>query len=84
MSIKVQHGREPVDVDFCSITADESLDDDVLQQRIHNITRQREELLLMEAELRAQAIARSRVLEIQSSCDAKITAHVNAVAKLEV
>ncbi|KAB2069892.1 hypothetical protein ES319_A08G122000v1 [Gossypium barbadense] len=78
-----EHGREPADVDFCSITADESLDDDVLQQRIHNITRQREELLQMEVELRAQAIARSRVLEIQSSCDAKITAHVNAVAKLE-
>ncbi|PPS17086.1 hypothetical protein GOBAR_AA03499 [Gossypium barbadense] len=80
---EVQHGREPADVDFCSITADESLDDDVLQQRIHNITRQREELLQMEVELRAQAIARSRVLEIQSSCDSKITAHVNAVAKLE-
>ncbi|TYH58097.1 hypothetical protein ES332_D08G131400v1 [Gossypium tomentosum] len=78
-----EHGREPADVDFCSITADESLDDDVLQQRIHNITRQREELLQMEVELRAQAIARSRVLEIQSSCDSKITAHVNAVAKLE-
>ncbi|KAG4133845.1 hypothetical protein ERO13_D08G115200v2 [Gossypium hirsutum] len=78
-----EHGREPADVDFCSITADESLDDELLQQRIHNITRQREELLQMEVELRAQAIARSRVLEIQSSCDSKITAHVNAVAKLE-
>ncbi|KAL1086532.1 hypothetical protein V6Z11_D08G121300 [Gossypium hirsutum] len=80
---EVQHGREPADVDFCPITADESLDDELLQQRIHNITRQREELLQMEVELRAQAIARSRVLEIQSSCDSKITAHVNAVAKLE-
>ncbi|XP_039009895.1 uncharacterized protein LOC120138509 isoform X2 [Hibiscus syriacus] len=79
---EVQHGREPSDVNF-SITADGSLDDNILQQQIHNITRQREELLQMEVKLRAQAIARSRVLEMQSSCDAKVAAHVNAVAKLE-
>ncbi|XP_039045250.1 putative leucine-rich repeat-containing protein DDB_G0290503 isoform X2 [Hibiscus syriacus] len=79
---EVQHGRELADVNF-SITADESLDDDILQQQIHNITRQREELLQMEVKFRAQAIARSRVLEMQSSCDAKIAAHANAVAMLE-
>lgn len=84
MLIKVQHGREPADVDFCSITVDGSLDDDILQQRIHNVTRQREELQQMEVELRAQAIARSRILEMQSSCDAKIKAHANAASKLEV
>ncbi|OMO97807.1 hypothetical protein COLO4_14351 [Corchorus olitorius] len=78
-----EHGREPADVDFCSITVDGSLDDDILQQRIHNVTRQREELQHVEVELRAQAIARSRILEMQSSCDAKIQAHANAVAKLE-
>ncbi|KAK6250797.1 hypothetical protein SCA6_004802 [Theobroma cacao] len=80
---EVQHGREPADVDFCSITVDGSLDDDILQQRIHNVTRQREELQQMEVELRAQAIARSRILEMQSSCDAKIKAHANAASKLE-
>ncbi|XP_039063174.1 uncharacterized protein LOC120207820 [Hibiscus syriacus] len=79
---EVQHGRQLADVNF-SITADGSLDDDILQQQIHNITRQREELLQMEVKFRAQAIARSRVLEMQSSCDAKIAAHANAVAKLE-
>ncbi|XVE64473.1 hypothetical protein DITRI_Ditri07aG0103600 [Diplodiscus trichospermus] len=78
-----EHGREPADVDFCSITVDGSLDDDILQQRIHNVTRQREEIQQMEVELRAQAIARSRILEMQSSCDAKIKAHSNAAAKLE-
>ncbi|KAL4325063.1 hypothetical protein GQ457_11G032320 [Hibiscus cannabinus] len=77
-----EHGREPADVNF-SITADGSLDDDILQQQIHNITRQREELLQIEVKLRAQAIARSRVLEMQRSCDAKIAAHADAVAKLE-
>ncbi|GMI95466.1 hypothetical protein like AT5G53620 [Hibiscus trionum] len=75
---EVQHGREPADVNF-SITADGSLDDDILQQQIQNITGQREELLQMEVKLRALAIARSRVLEMQSSYDAKIAAH----AKLE-
>ncbi|XVF53309.1 hypothetical protein PTKIN_Ptkin05aG0089100 [Pterospermum kingtungense] len=78
-----EHGREPADVDFCSIMVDGSLDDDILQQQIRNVTRQREELQQLEVELRAQAIARSRILEIQSSCDAKIKSHVNTAAKLE-
>ncbi|KAE8675557.1 leucine-rich repeat receptor-like protein kinase PEPR1 [Hibiscus syriacus] len=77
-----EHGREPSDVNF-SITVDGSLDDNISQLQIHNITRQREELLQMEVKLRAQTIARSRVLEMQSSCDAKVAAHANAVAKLE-
>ncbi|XP_039010976.1 uncharacterized protein LOC120139956 isoform X2 [Hibiscus syriacus] len=78
---EVQHGREPSDVNF-SIKVDGS-SNDILQQQIDNITRQREELLQMEVKLRAQAIARSRVLEMQSSCDAKVASHANGVAKLE-
>ncbi|XWS61401.1 hypothetical protein CRYUN_Cryun07bG0123100 [Craigia yunnanensis] len=78
-----EHGREPADFDFCSITVDGSLDDDILQQRIHNVIRQREELQQIEVELRAQAIARSRILEIQSSYDAKIKSHANSASKLE-
>ncbi|KAK9009927.1 hypothetical protein V6N11_036449 [Hibiscus sabdariffa] len=78
-----EHGREPVDADFFSITVDGSLDDDILQQRIHNVTKQREDLQQMEVELRAQAIARPRILDMQSSCDAQIKAHSNATAKLE-
>lgn len=82
--IKVQRGREPADVDFFSIMVDGSLDNDILQQQVHNVTRQREELQQMEVELRAQSIARSRILEIQSSCDAKIKTHANAASELEV
>ncbi|KAL4283347.1 hypothetical protein GQ457_16G025560 [Hibiscus cannabinus] len=78
-----EHGREPADVDFFSITVDGSLDDDILQQRIHNVTKQREDLQQMEVELRAQAIARPRILDMQSSCDSKIKAHAIATAKLE-
>ncbi|XP_022722881.1 uncharacterized protein LOC111279993 isoform X4 [Durio zibethinus] len=80
---EVQHGREPDDVNFCSNMVDGSLDDDILQQRIHDVARQREELQQMEVELRAQAIARSRILEIQSKCGAEIKAHANAASKLE-
>ncbi|KAE8717481.1 RNA polymerase II degradation factor 1-like isoform X5 [Hibiscus syriacus] len=77
------HGRESTDADFISITVDGSLDDDILQQRIHNVTKQREDLQQTEVELQAQAIARPRILDMQSRCDAKIKAHVTATAKLE-
>ena len=84
MFIKVQHGREPVDVDFCSITVDGGLDDDILQQRIHSIARQREELQHMETELRAQVIAGSEIMEIQKSFHAQIKEREDAAAKLQV
>ncbi|XP_034911568.1 uncharacterized protein [Populus alba] len=80
---EVQHGREPVDVDFCSITVDGGLDDDILQQRIHSIARQREELQHMETELRAQVIAGSEIMEIQKSFHAQIKEREDAAAKLQ-
>ncbi|XWS38038.1 hypothetical protein CRYUN_Cryun19dG0096700 [Craigia yunnanensis] len=55
----------------------------IYEQQVHNITRQREELQQMEVELRARAIARSRILEMQSSCDAKIKSHANTVAEFK-
>ncbi|KAL3574684.1 hypothetical protein D5086_022785 [Populus alba] len=78
-----EHGREPVDVDFCSITVDGGLDDDILQQRIHSIARQREELQHMETELRAQVIAGSEIMEIQKSFHAQIKEREDAAAKLQ-
>nr|KJB52511.1 hypothetical protein B456_008G265800 [Gossypium raimondii] len=80
---EMQHGGEPADADFFPITVDGSLDVDILQQRIHDVARQREQLQQMEVELRAQAIARSSVLEMQSRYDAEIKAHANTAAKLE-
>lgn len=80
----MQQGREPLDVDFCSITIDGSLDNDILQQRLHTIAHQREELQQMEIELRAQVIARSEVMEMQNSFDAQIKDHANAAVKLQV
>lgn len=84
MFIKVQHGRGPADVDFCSITVDEGLDDDILQQRIHSIARQREELQQLETELRAQVIASSEIMEMQNRFHAQIQEHEDATAKLQV
>jgi hypothetical protein len=83
-SIKVQQGREPLDVNFCSITVDGSLDEDLLPQRLHNVTRQREEFQRTEIELTAQMIARSEILGMQSNFDAQIKEHANAAAKLQV
>ncbi|KAJ6748686.1 hypothetical protein OIU79_029731 [Salix purpurea] len=80
---EVQHGRGPVDVDFCSITVDGGLDDDILRQQIHSITRQREELQRMETELRAQAIAGSEIMEMQKSFHAQIKELEDAAAKLQ-
>ncbi|MQM08256.1 hypothetical protein Taro_041109 [Colocasia esculenta] len=81
---EVQEGAGPLDVDFCSITIDGGgTSDDILQQRLHNIARQREELQHVEIELRAQVIARSEIMEVQKNCDARIKEHVNATAKLK-
>ncbi|KAF2299490.1 hypothetical protein GH714_032175 [Hevea brasiliensis] len=78
---EVQHGRAPADVDFCSINVDGSLDNDIMQQRIHSITRQREELQHMEIELKAQLISRSEIMEMRNRFDAQIKEHEDAAAK---
>ncbi|KAJ6672935.1 hypothetical protein OIU85_014189 [Salix viminalis] len=78
-----EHGRGPVDMDYCSITVDGGLDDDILRQQIHSITRQREELQRMETELRAQAIAGSEIMEMQKSFHAQIKELEDAAAKLQ-
>ncbi|KAJ4835902.1 hypothetical protein Tsubulata_006162 [Turnera subulata] len=79
----VQRGREPVDVDFCSITVDGSLDNDILQQRIQGVARQREELQQLETELKAQMIARSEIMEVQNSFHAQIKEHEDTLGKLQ-
>lgn len=73
-----------MDVDFCSITIDGGLDNDILQQKLHALVKQREELQLVEIELRAQNIARSEILRMQNNFDAQIKEHGNANCKLQV
>lgn len=82
---KVQEGMGPLDVDFSSIMIDgRGLNDDILQRKLQNIARQREELQHMEIELRAQAIARGEILEAQSGFEARMKEQDAAAAKLKV
>ncbi|XP_073142178.1 uncharacterized protein [Henckelia pumila] len=80
---EVQHGRESINVDFCSITIDRGLDNNVLQQRLQTVAKQREELQHIEIELRGQLFASSKILELQNTYDAQIHEHVNANIKLQ-
>ncbi|XP_057774173.1 uncharacterized protein LOC130993339 isoform X2 [Salvia miltiorrhiza] len=80
---EVQHGREPVDVDFCAITIDGDLDNNILQQRLHALAKKREELQHMEIELRAQNIARSEITRIHNTFDAQLKEHGNVNVKLQ-
>ncbi|XP_022138130.1 uncharacterized protein LOC111009376 isoform X2 [Momordica charantia] len=78
-----EQGREPLDVDFCSISIDGNPNNDILQQRLNEVARQREDLQQMEIELKAQIIARSEILEMQKSFDAQIKEHNNAAIKIQ-
>ncbi|KAF7816640.1 uncharacterized protein G2W53_030609 [Senna tora] len=80
---EVQQGREPLDVDFCSLTVNGALDNDILQQRIHDVARQREELEHIEIELRSQIIARTEIIGMQNSFEAQLEEHSNAASKLQ-
>ncbi|CAJ1974456.1 unnamed protein product [Sphenostylis stenocarpa] len=80
---EVQQGREPLDVDFCSMTVDGTLDNDILQQQLHNVVRQRQELLQMEIELKAQMIARTEIMDMRNTFDAQLKDHVNNANKLQ-
>lgn len=72
--------------DFCAITIDGSggLSEDILQQRLQSLARQREELQQVEIELRAQAIAHPQIIEAQQSFQAAAKEHAAAVAKIKV
>ncbi|CAK9141595.1 unnamed protein product [Ilex paraguariensis] len=80
---EVHQGREPIGIDFSSIPTDGSLDNDVLEQRLHSVMRQREELLHMEIELKARLIARLQIMEMQNTYDAQIKEHADANVKLQ-
>jgi hypothetical protein len=71
---------------YCSITIDGSggLSEDILQQRLQSIVRQREELQQVEIELRAQALVRPQIIEAQRSFQAATKEHGTAAAKLKV
>jgi len=71
--------------DFCSITIDGSggLSEDILQQRLQSIMRQREELQQVEIDLRAQAIAHPQIIEVQRRFGEAAKEHAVAAEKLK-
>ncbi|XP_023533442.1 uncharacterized protein LOC111795329 isoform X3 [Cucurbita pepo subsp. pepo] len=79
----IYEGREPLNVDFSSISIDGNSDNDILQQRLNDVTRQREDLQQMEIELRAQVIARSEILEMRKRFDAQMKEHNSAAFKMQ-
>lgn len=83
---EVQQGQEPIDgVDFCSIQMDGivGMDDEILQQRINSLARQREEMHQMEIELRAQMIMKTEIAEMQSNFDVRFKEQANVIARLQ-
>lgn len=82
----MQEGTSLLDVDPCSVTTEGvgELNDDILQQKLQEITRQRERLQQMEIELRARAIARSDILEVQNSFEGQLKEQIDFNANLKV
>lgn len=84
--VKVQEGTSLLDVDPCSVTTEGvgELNDNILQQKLQEITRQRERLQQMEIELQARAIARSDILEVQNSFEGQLKEQIDFNANLKV
>ncbi|KAG0462071.1 hypothetical protein HPP92_020547 [Vanilla planifolia] len=71
-------------VEFSSISIDrEELKEDILQRRLQEVSSQREELQQMEIELRAVAIARSGIMEMQNSFRNELKEQADITAKLK-
>ncbi|KAG9133967.1 hypothetical protein Leryth_004669 [Lithospermum erythrorhizon] len=79
----VNQGREPADFSYHSVTIDDNVDDNLLRQKLHDVGKQREELQLIEIELRAQFLARSEIVDMQNTFDAQLKEHATAKAKLQ-
>ncbi|RZR83739.1 hypothetical protein BHM03_00010468 [Ensete ventricosum] len=83
---RIAEGTSLLDVDPCSVTTEGvgELNDDILQQKLQEITRHRERLQQMEIELRARAIARSDILEVQNSFEGQLKEQIDFNANLKV
>lgn len=58
--------------------------EEALQQRLHEVSRQREQFQQAEVELRAQFIARSEVIRMQNGFDEQSKQHAEIVSSLQV
>ncbi|XP_047316319.1 uncharacterized protein LOC124919984 isoform X2 [Impatiens glandulifera] len=78
-----QQGRDGVPVEFCAVPIDRNLGEDIMQQRLHDFVRRREELQRDEVELRAQIYARKEIVVLQKEYDAKMKEQINGNTKLQ-
>ncbi|KAK1392171.1 Unconventional myosin-XVIIIa like [Heracleum sosnowskyi] len=74
--------QQSAELDFCSITIDANMDSE-LQQRLHSVVKQREELQHMETGIKAELIARSQIVSLHNTYESQIKEHVNANVKLQ-
>lgn len=79
--VTVHQGREPVNVDFFSITVDGGSDHEL---HLDDVVKQREQLQHLEVSLKARLIARSEVMGMQEHFDSQIKEHITATVKLQV
>ncbi|KAH7278656.1 hypothetical protein KP509_38G051100 [Ceratopteris richardii] len=56
---------------------------ETLEQHLHDVIRQREQLQRLEAELRAQFIARSEIVRVQNNFDEQSKQHASVVSNLQ-
>ncbi|KAL3695744.1 hypothetical protein R1sor_009820 [Riccia sorocarpa] len=83
-----QQRNEHLDSGLNSMSMDSGLNsmdipDDAFQQRLHEISRERERLQLAEVEMRAQYIARSEVVRMQNGLDEQAKQHAEIVNNLQ-
>lgn len=76
----IYEGREPVNVDFFSITVDGGSDHEL---HLDDVVKQREQLQHLEVNLKARLIARSEVMGMQERFDSQIKEHITATVKLQ-
>ncbi|KAL2642350.1 hypothetical protein R1flu_009937 [Riccia fluitans] len=83
-----QQRNEHLDSGLNSMSMDSGLNsmdnpDEAFQQRLHDISRERERLQLAEVEMRAQYIARSEVVRMQNGLDEQAKQHAEIVNNLQ-
>ncbi|KAI4384868.1 hypothetical protein MLD38_002965 [Melastoma candidum] len=79
---EVQQGRQPSVTNSCSINIDTSSEDEV-SRHLEDLARKREDLQLLEIQLRAEMIVKSEISEIKRDFDSQIKEHEDAAVKLQ-
>eukprot|EP00252_Welwitschia_mirabilis_P005813 TRINITY_DN1640_c0_g1_i2.p1 TRINITY_DN1640_c0_g1~~TRINITY_DN1640_c0_g1_i2.p1 ORF type:complete len:854 (+),score=213.93 TRINITY_DN1640_c0_g1_i2:292-2853(+) len=79
----VQQSNGQLDIGLGSLSLDGGNSEESLQQRLHEITRQREQLQQLEIDLKTQFIVKAKVMRLQSGFDEQAKQHASIVADLQ-